>query len=434
MGTFVEKVKQAGVIGAGGAGFPTHVKLSAEAEFLIINGVECEPLLHVDQHLAAAHADTIADTVETIRQQLKARKAFIALKEKYVDAKAALEKTLSAYPDLELALFPSVYPMGDEHVLVYETVNRVVPAGGIPLDVGVVVMNVETVWNVSRAILGEPVVDTFLTVVGEVPEQMTLKAPVGTSVAELLDALGIDSNGLKLVEGGPMMGNRIELDFPIQKTTKGLFLLPATNPVVYRREQSVDSFLKIARSACCHCNFCTENCPRYLLGHPLEPHRIMWGVSVGLTEDFPAFQGAQYCCECGICELFACPMEISPRQIIQLLKRNSPVKPAKIAEPEVSPLRETRRVPTNRLEARLAIGDYHAPAPWNDVRIEPEAVTISLKPHIGAPATPIVSTGDSVRRGDKIAEIPEGKLGATVHASIDGHITEISPEFIRIET
>jgi len=434
MASLVDIVREAGVVGAGGAGFPTHVKLAAQAEFLIINGVECEPLLHVDQYLMSTYPGQIVETVEKIRGQVGARKAYLTLKEKYIDAKDALEPFAKQNPNIEIALFPSVYPMGDEHVLVYETVGRVVPAGGIPLDVGVVGINVETVWNIYKAIQGEPVVDTYLSIVGQVPEPLTVKTPIGILTSDLLRMLDVDPSGTSLLEGGSMMGNLTTLDTPLQKTSKGLFLLEETNPVIYRRRQSVNTFLKIARAACCHCNFCTENCPRYLLGHPLEPHRIMWGVSIGQPEDFPAFDGIQYCSECGLCELFSCPMEISPKQIIQNLKRTQQVTRKKIDAPEVSELRETRKVPTARLEARLALTDFHKPAPWKDVDIRPRFVQISLKSHLGAPSEPLVQVGDTVRRGDKIASIPKGKLGANIHASIDGRISEVSERFIRIES
>lgn len=433
MDNLVDVVREAGVVGAGGAGFPTHVKLAAQAEFLIINGVECEPLLQVDQYLMTEYAKPIVETVEKVRQQVGAKKAFVTLKEKYTEARQALEAVAKDFPAIEVSVFPSVYPMGDEHVLVYETVGRVVPAGGIPLDVGVVGVNVETIWNIYQAIQGEPLVDTYLSVVGEVPEPMTIKAPLGTVTGELLSILGVNVSGLEILEGGPMMGGLTTLDTPLQKTSKGLFLLKPTNPVIYRRKQSVNTFLKIARAACCHCNFCTENCPRYLLGHPLEPHRIMWGVSIGEQEDFPAFEGVQYCCECGVCELYSCPMEISPRRIIQNLKKTATVERKKIDEPSISELRETRKVPTSRLEARLALTDYHQPAPWKDIAIRPKSVRIALKSHVGVPSEPIVNVGDSVRRGQKIATIPEGKLGANIHASIDGRVAEIADGFVRID-
>jgi len=105
----------------------------------------------------------------------------------------------------------------------------------------------------------------------------------------------------------------------------------------------------------------------------------------------------------------------------------------KVDEPAVSDLRETRKVPTKRLEARLALTDYHKPAPWKDVAIVPKSVCIALKSHVGVASEPMVSVGDSVRRGQKIARIPEGKLGANIHASIDGRVTEIANGVVRIQ-
>ncbi|MCX7766812.1 MAG: electron transport complex protein RnfC, partial [Candidatus Sumerlaeia bacterium] len=148
----VKAIRQAGIVGAGGAGFPTYVKLSARVEYLLINGAECEPLLAVDQILMEKYAQELVKTAETLRQLTGARMAIFCLKQKYETARKALEESARHYKHLKLHLLEDIYPAGDEQVLVYDTLGLIVPEGGIPLQVGVVVINVETLFNVYQAL------------------------------------------------------------------------------------------------------------------------------------------------------------------------------------------------------------------------------------------------------------------------------------------
>jgi Na+-translocating ferredoxin:NAD+ oxidoreductase RnfC subunit len=426
----VQLIKAAGVVGAGGAGFPTHVKVNATARHVIVNGAECEPLLRVDQQLMAQNADLVVKGLEAVMEATGASRGTVALKRKYHDAMENLTRAVAGKP-VELFILGDFYPAGDEHVTVYEVTGKIVPEGEIPLKVGCVVCNVETLLNVAYALEGQPVTDTYLTVTGEIPNPMTIKIPIGTAIREVLALAGQDKmEGLVVVEGGPMMGNVVgDLHLPVTKTTKALIILPEDHPLVRKRNMRLEYILKQAQVACIQCVRCTDLCPRHMLGHRLSPHKIMRGVKY-LQAGEEVLNMALSCTECGACE-YACEvMELSPRRVNAMLKRELGKKGIKLipsGETEtVTPGREFMKIPSQRLISRLGLVPYNVPAPLTEVDYRPERVTIPLKQHIGAPARPVVAPGEGVARGQVIGEIPEGAIGALVHASISGVVREVS--------
>ncbi|ATW25316.1 4Fe-4S dicluster domain-containing protein [Candidatus Formimonas warabiya] len=430
----IQKIKDAGVVGAGGAGFPTHVKVNASAEHVIVNGAECEPLLRVDQQLMAVMADRLVKGLEAVMQTTGASLGTIALKGKYHDAIEALEKAIAGKP-IKLFILGDFYPAGDEHVTVYEVVGKIIPEGGIPLKVGCVVDNVETLINVADALEGCPVTDTYLTVTGEVPNPITVKLPIGTTVAEALALAGqTDMRGKLVVEGGPMMGKVID-DFsqPITKTTKGLIVLAEDHPMMKKRNISMAHIIKQAKAACIQCMRCTDMCPRHMLGHRLSPHRIMRGLNY-FDGDQEVMKMAFSCTECGACE-YACDMMLlSPRRVNALLKQELGKKGMKATPPSkpevVVPSREYMKIPVKRLISSLGLTPYNVAAPLVDTDYAPKKVTIPLKQHIGAPAQAVVTVGQHVERGALIGAIPEGAMGASVHASIRGTVREVSQNIV----
>ncbi|MGI6082916.1 MAG: SLBB domain-containing protein, partial [Limnochordia bacterium] len=269
----VAAVQAAGVVGAGGAGFPTHVKLDAQVECIIVNGAECEPLLQVDQELAKKYAGELVQALRACMSATGADTGVFALKAKYREATEALNSAIAGEAGLSVFGLENCYPVGDEHVLVHEVSGRVVPEGGIPLNVGIVVINVETLYNVWLALQGEPVCDTFVTVCGEVKKPSTLRLAVGTSVADALEAAGgVTCERPVVINGGPLMGRLIDsTEEPVTKTTKGLIVLPSDHPHVRRMRRPISISLERAVTACCQCRLCTDLCPRALLGHELAP-------------------------------------------------------------------------------------------------------------------------------------------------------------------
>jgi len=185
----LDSVKQAGIVGAGGAGFPTHVKLAAKAEYILLNGAECEPLLRVDQQLMAAYPDEIIQGFASAGKLVGAQKALLCIKDKHKKVISVLEeriRVLGVQAYVEIRLLPDIYPAGDEQIMVYEVLGRTVPEGGIPLHVGCVVVNSETALNIYNAAKGKAVTETWITLAGDIPNRMTVKVPVGTPMTDVL--------------------------------------------------------------------------------------------------------------------------------------------------------------------------------------------------------------------------------------------------------
>jgi len=427
-----QAIEKAGVVGAGGGGFPTHVKAASEADVVLANGAECEPLLRADSELLIAEAARVIEGLRVIKESVGASRAVIALKAKNVKAIGAVEEVLPAKSDIEVRRLDNVYPAGDEFLLVYDCTGRVIPEGGIPLDVGVVVNNVTTLAQIADAVEGRPVTDRLVSVQGEVQSPATFRVPIGTSIGEVLELAGGIPAGARVLVGGPMMG-RISDDLtePVTKTVAGLIVLPADHRMVSVRAGTKASVLRLARAACCQCLACTELCPRALLGHDLAPHRTVRAVQYDtLPTDHAHVTSAFLCCECGMCELFACPLEIQPRRILADLKaelvRRGVTNPHRRQDLSPDDVREYRQIPSARLVQRLGLKDYDGPAPLDPRAVEPGRVALDLTAHTGAPAQAVVEEGQAVLKGDLVAEIPRGKLGARAHASINGKIASVT--------
>ena len=442
-----DKLFAAGVVGCGGAGFPAHVKLSGEIGHLIINGAECEPLLRTDRYIMTNFAKELVCTAEKVREQISAEKCTFGLKKGYKKEIAALSGQISEN-GLESRIFihtmDSFYPAGDEQTLVREVTGKTVPPAGIPLDVGCAVTNVATLLCIGDAINDVPFTDKFLTVTGEVNSPTVLKVPLGTPFSECIRLAGGEKKGDHIyVSGGPMMGRVIEkADFSkeyVTKTTSGILVLKNDGYIANHSRISVKHMLNRAHSACIQCSYCTQMCPRHLMGHPLEPHKIMRKTALlgsfdGLLSD-PDIKNALLCCECGICETYACPMGLQPRRINALLKKALSEAGIRYTKgegmKEENASRELRKVPSKKAAIRAGVVDYYDYEITDLKCAEPDEVFENLRQHIGAPSVPIIRDGEAVKKGQLIAKCPEGKLGANLHASIDG-TASVQGEAIRI--
>ena len=436
--TLIEKIKSAGVVGAGGAGFPTHIKLAAKVEWLLANGSECEPLMHKDRELMTFFADEIVAGLHLAAESVGADKTAIGIKKKNSRAIAEIKKA-GFGKNIKISLFDDYYPAGDEYEIVHTITGRLIPPQGLPLDVGCVVNNVETLYNVYKAAEGQPVTDTFMTITGLVKSPLTTWIPVGMSVADVLQlAGGATTDSFAVMESGLMMGKLVkDLGQPVTKTTGGLIVLPADHNLIQRYSRTPRQMARIGHSACDQCSYCTELCPRYLLGYDVQPHLVMrsLGFSAMGSELWNTY--SQLCCRCGLCTLYACPEALYPREAcVQGMEDLRDIGKQKWEGPrevKVHPTKEFRRVPTKQLMTRLGVSRYEAEAKYVDMDVQPKKIALLFKQHVGAPAKSVVQTGEAVSRGQLVAEIPMGEMGANIHAGINGRVTEINKEFLVIE-
>ena len=371
-------IQENGVVGAGGAGFPTYVKISDQANTILMNCAECEPLLKLHRQLLEKHAYEIMKTFNMVAETVGASEAIIGIKKSYVQTVAALQQHIEEFPKMRIHLLEEVYPMGDEVVLIYEATGRVVRPGGLPIEQGVAVFNVETIYNIYRA---------------------------------------------------------VEKQKPVTKTTNAILVLPKDHVIVAKKQRTSSIDLKRAASICCQCNTCTDLCPRNGLGHPIDPALFMRAASNGDFRDLNPYIDASFCSSCGVCEMYSCPQSLAPRTLLADMKaglRKAGVKPPQGVQP--APIRESReyrKVPEERLMARLGLTKYDKDAPMDETLVAVPKVKILLGQHIGAPAKAIVKVGDEVTRGQMIAEPAQG-LSVGIHATICGKVTEVTDRHVVI--
>lgn len=440
MNELISIVKDNGVAGAGGAGFPTYAKLDKRANTILLNCAECEPLLKVHRQLLQKYTYEIMSTLDMIARSVEANQVIIAVKEGYSKTVEAVRSYLDLYTNIELKLLPEIYPMGDEVALIYEAMNIVVAPGSIPIESGIAVFNVETILNIYKAVMKQEAVYTkYLSVVGAVKMPMTVKVPIGMTVEEVVGlAGGPSASDPSYIMGGPMTGFIVNPYSTITKTSNAIIVLPKEHNLISKKSSSSSIDMKRAMASCSQCEMCTDLCPRHLLGHPIEPHKFMRAATSGVTQDLTPFLNTMYCCSCGVCEMYACHQSLSPRTLIveykDKLRKNGMAIPKGTPLKEVEPMREYRQVPMGRLTARLGLAEYNVDAPLQEIEVVAKQVKIDLSQHIGAQAVAVVRKKDMVKQGDMIAKAEEGKLSLPIHASITGEILEITDKFILIKS
>lgn len=442
----LEAIKAAGIVGAGGAGFPTHVKLGTKAEWFIINAAECEPLIETDKYLCRTYADRIIAAMQAVAQHLGAKRTVIALKAKYEPEIAALNAAIDqASAPIEIFPMSTFYPAGDEQIMVQIITGKTVPERGLPLDVGAVVNNVGTMLNIYDAMTaGKCVTHKLLSVTGEVRETIMLNVPIGTRISECIAAAGPNRDDYAVIMGGPMMGKVLSDpavigEAVVTKTTGNLLVLPRDHYLITHNAVGIERLRLQTHAACIQCRMCTDLCPRYLIGHQMRPHLVMRNLHREKTiEDdaqfLAAFGDAANCCSCGVCELFSCPMGLSPRRVNDHMKAQLRARGLQVPRNMDCAARgdiAMQRVPTGRLVSRLNLGEYDGRHAHVLKELHPQTVDVPFAQHIGKPAVPVKKAGDAVEVGDLLAAAAEG-LSANIHASIRGIITEIGPAGAKI--
>lgn len=429
-------LKENGVVGAGGAGFPTYAKLSEKADTILMNCAECEPLLKLHQQLLQLHAHEIMQAFALIAETVGACEAVIGIKKEYTGTIEALNEYINEFPGMRIHELPGAYPMGDEVVLIYEATGRVVRPGGLPIECGVAVFNVETLYNVYRAVFEEtPVCEKYVSVVGEVEHPVTVRVPVGTSIEKTVALAGnITVKDPVYLLGGPMMGNFGSKLQPVTRTTNAVIVLSRNHPLVLKKQSRFSVDVGRAASSCCQCQTCTDLCPRHNLGHPITPHLFMRAAANRDFKDLEPFLDTMFCSSCGVCELYSCPQGLAPRSMIAEYKaglRKEGLRPPERQAVPVTEAREYRKVPEERLMNRLGLTPYNRPAPLSDVVRETGEVKILFSQHIGAPALPKAAVGDFVEKGQVVAVAADG-LSVNIHASVSGKVTAVTDRYLVI--
>jgi Na+-translocating ferredoxin:NAD+ oxidoreductase RnfC subunit len=431
-----DQLREAGVVGAGGAGFPTYVKAKSQVEFVIANGAECEPLLHKDAEIMKHFPAEILAGMEAMIDSTGAKAGKFGVKTKNQESIDALQRSQPS-ARIEFVQLGDFYPSGDEYELVYSSTGRLIPPGGIPLQVGCVVNNVETLYNVKLALEGRPVTEKFLSVCGAVAQPKSLWAPVGTPFRDLLAmAGGATVSDYGIFVSGIMMGTlTFDADDVITKTTGGLIVLPRDHYLMTRRTRSQPEMNHIGKSACDQCSYCTEFCPRYLLGYEVQPHKVMRSLGFTATGADIWNQWSELCCACGLCTLYACPEDLYPKEACDDGKRDRRAAGLKFVQQKpvaVHPMKEFRRVPLSQLRRRLQVEEYERETPFDPARCQPAVVRIRMRQGAGEAAVPAVREGQKIKKGQVAGRVEDSKLGAHVHASIAGKVRMVTPEYVEI--
>ena len=434
-------------MGAGGAGFPTHTKLNCKVDYLLINAAECEPFLYTDKYIMKKFPKRIVGAVKAVKELVGAKEARVAIKGVNTAEIEAIQTAITdVAPNSGISIFKldNYYPAGDEQMIVYDITGKTVPPGGIPLAVGCVVSNVATVLNIADALNDIPVTRKFLTVTGEVKTRSVLNVPIGTSFRACLEACGgATVADFKVVSGGPMMGKVFGADAldkeVVTKTTSGILIIKnGGNFIANQNAVQLKPMLNRAKSVCIQCKFCSEMCPRNQIGHQLRPNLIMRHMAfIDVDKELdaesdPVLKEALICCECGICETYACPMGLLPRQVNILIKRKLAGKRFEQITNRPSPMREYKKIAPNRISARMGLAGLYGTKAENYIEFDPAEVSIPLRQHIGAPAAPRVSAGSRVEKGELIGAGTFEKVSANIHASISGEVVGVG-DSIRIK-
>jgi Na+-translocating ferredoxin:NAD+ oxidoreductase RnfC subunit len=268
---------------------------------------------------------------------------------------------------------------------------------------------------------------------GGVKKPATFRVPVGITWREAVEFCGgFTVRDPAYIDGGPMMG-RVMTDFeaPVVKASAGIIVLPKDHPLIVKKAQGRPVFSRIGRSACDQCSFCTEFCPRYLLGHNVQPHRVMRTLLFsGGPEHKLHSQYGLLCCECSLCSLYSCPEGLNPREACVAAKgdlreqkvgfKNSALNTGR--KPEPHPVRDFRKVPVSKLVKQLGLEDYNKDAPWSDETCKPAKVKILLAQHIGAPCFPAVKEGQKVEKGAFVGDVP----------AISGTVGKVNEKYVEI--
>lgn len=307
----LELVKEAGVVGMGGAGFPAHVKLSPknkdDIEYIIVNGAECEPYLTSDYRRMIEQPEYLIEGLRLVLSMFKKAKGIIAIEDNKTDAARKIRELVKNETDIEVKVVYTKYPQGGERALIYAVTGRKVNSDMLPADVNCIVHNVDTIFSIRRAIAEKkPLIDRIVTITGDaVNKPKNLKVRIGTNMRELIDAAGgFKSAPEKIISGGPMMGIAVyDLSIPVSKGSSALLCF------------TKDEVRACEPGNCINCGRCVSVCPGRVV-----PSRLAMLAEQGDKEAFEKNFGME-CCECGCCS-YICPAKRNLTQAIKSMRKD----------------------------------------------------------------------------------------------------------------
>lgn len=420
--SFIKKrLQKNGVVGLGGGGFPSFLKIDKNIETFIINGAECEPLLKSDYFYLKNNLKKILEIANLYREILNLKRVFFAIKGKNLHLLS--EVNLKDF-GIEPFLLDDFYPVGDEKILIKLLDDLLIPHGKFPKDFRYLVQNVSTCGAIYDAIfLDKPLTKRYVTVTGEVKKPYVAEVKIGTPIYKLIEMGGIENfKYFEIIEGGIMTGQLSSVDDFINKTTGGVFLLPDNHRAVVERKQKVSYTLKSGFEKCCDCDKCTELCSRANIGLYLKPDRIV--KNYGKYFEDSVFN----CSNCGLCSLFSCPFELSPRNVINFLKKNFKGN-GDLKRVNIKGEARDIQVSSDRLKKRLNLEKYDV-----DLKFIGE-INFKTEFKIDLPKGTKwkdLKIGDSVKEFEPLNEILEN-YGYNVHSPVNGKIDDVGEKFLKIK-
>lgn len=306
----LDRIREAGIVGMGGAGFPTHVKLSPQdpdkIEYCLVNGAECEPYLTSDYRRMMENPEMVIGGLKCMLHLFDHAVGYICIEDNKKDCIRKMEALVKDEPRIEVKTLKTKYPQGSERSLIYAVTGRSINSSMLPADAGCIVDNIDTVANIYKAVmLGEPLVQRIVTVTGDaIKEPQNFEVRTGTNYGELIEAAGgFVQEPEKIISGGPMMGFCLyDLDVPVTKTSSAILCMKR------------DDVTKYEQTACINCGRCVSACPARLI-----PSRLADFAEHYNEEKFVKFDGME-CCECGCCS-FSCPAKRPLAQAVKSMRR-----------------------------------------------------------------------------------------------------------------
>lgn len=308
----LKRISEGGVVGMGGAGFPTHVKLSPKEpekiEYILINGAECEPYLTSDYRRMLEEPEKVVGGLKVVLQLFEKAKGYICIEDNKPDCIAKMKDLISNESRIEVKVMKTKYPQGAERMLIYAATNRKINSALLPADAGCIVHNIDSVVAIYKAVmLGMPLMHRIVTVTGDaIANPKNYYVPIGTNYQELVDAAGgFKTQPKKIISGGPMMGfSMFDLHVPVTKTTSSVLCM------------STDDIAENPETACINCGRCVRDCPENLL-----PSKLAKFAEHHDMDNFIKYSGME-CCECGCCS-FVCPAKRPLAQSIKSLRKTA---------------------------------------------------------------------------------------------------------------